>query len=399
MVEEKQKYNFKEFILSLTAYMNENDLNSTDTIKFNQILFKLQNIDAIVENVDEDLLESIKNYYESTNTYCRNIMAGNMSYLSNLSTTLDSILQTLIKYINYSLIFNNKSNIKLYIRNYKSEISKQKNTLESETKDILNYIADKKQNIEKDDSDLNSKIKELENELENLKSKQERINTDSNNIINQSMTTNNKFIEDSKNKLDELYNNSEKELIDKFDKLSIEYQSKFEELLKAVEQKDKKISELISIVGEKARIGEYKKNADSSHKERMIWQYITIALFLIAFIVMIIVTFTSKDYDKYTIIKYIVSALLMGAATYTAKQASNSRKDEIYFRKQELELASIDIYLENMQDANREEIKKTLATKMFGQAQSTYTNKYDEKKGFSTDDFTKIVESLKSLLK
>ena len=73
----------------------------------------------------------------------------------------------------------------------------------------------------------------------------------------------------------------------------------------------------------------------------------------------------------------------MGAATYTAKQASNSRKDEIYFRKQELELASIDVYLENMNDDSCEEIKKTLATKMFGQAQNTYTNKYDEKKIFS----------------
>ena len=80
MVEEKQKYNFKEFILSLTVYMNENDLNSTDTIKFNQILFKLQNIDAIVENVDEDLLESIKNYYESTDTYCRNSTYYSLNY-------------------------------------------------------------------------------------------------------------------------------------------------------------------------------------------------------------------------------------------------------------------------------------------------------------------------------
>ena len=93
---------------------------------------------------------------------------------------------------------------------------------------------------------------------------------------------------------------------------------------------------------------------------------------------------------------FIVSAILMGAATYTAKQASNSRKDEVYYRKQELELASIDVYLENMEPENREEIKKTLSIKMFGQAQNTYTNKYDDKKGFSVDDVIKIIESLKN---
>jgi len=45
---------------------------------------------------------------------------------------------------------------------------------------------------------------------------------------------------------------------------------------------------------------------------------------------------------------------------------------------------------------NREEIKKTLSTKMFGQAQNTYTNKYDDKKSFSVDDLVKIIESIKN---
>lgn len=184
--------------------------------------------------------------------------------------------------------------------------------------------------------------------------------------------------------------------MDNFNELSEEYTNKFEELLKNIDAKDKKISKLIGIVGDKARIGEYKKNADMSRKERITWQIITIVLFLIAFGLMLYVTLTSKDYNKFTVFKYIVSAILMGAATYTAKQASNSRKDEVYYRKQELELASIDVYLDNMNPENREEIKKTLSTKMFGQAQNTYTNKYDDKKGFSVDDLVKIIEAIKN---
>ena len=110
---------------------------------------------------------------------------------------------------------------------------------------------------------------------------------------------------------------------------------------------------------------------------------------------MLYVTMCS-DYNKFTILKYVVSAILMGAATYTGKQASNLRKDEVYYRKQELELSSIDVYLENMQPENKEEIKKELSSKLFGQAQNTYTNKYEEKKGLSVDDIVKILETLKN---
>lgn len=42
------------------------------------------------------------------------------------------------------------------------------------------------------------------------------------------------------------------------------------------------------------------------------------------------------------------------------------------------------------------EIKKTLSSKMFGQAQNTYTNKYDDKKEFSVDDLVKIIEAIKN---
>ena len=60
------------------------------------------------------------------------------------------------------------------------------------------------------------------------------------------------------------------------------------------------------------------------------------------------VTFCIEHHDKFTIVKYLISVIIMGAATYTGRQADNSRKDEVYYRKQELILASIDVYLDNM---------------------------------------------------
>lgn len=397
MIETKVKYDFKENIYEIEKYLKVNDLDSIEFKKVNKLLFKLKNIDTMVENIDEELIsDDIGNDYNNFNSYCNDFLQGNSDYISNMLTTSDSIIKSLLKYIDFNMILNNKSNIKNYIRNYKYEITKQSSNLENEVSDILGYIKQQKDNIEKENTELNNKIKEVNDKLDSLNNNQIDLKHNVDKFIDESKRNIDEIITTEKNSIDELKDNSKKELMDNFNTLSEEYKSKFEELLRIIAEKDKKISKLIGIVGEKARIGEYKKNADMSHNERIVWQVITIILFLIAFGLMLYVTITSKDYNKFTIFKYIVSAILMGAATYTAKQASNSRKDEVYYRKQELELASIDVYLENMEPENREEIKKTLSIKMFGQAQNTYTNKYDDKKGFSVDDVIKIIESLKN---
>lgn len=87
----------------------------------------------------------------------------------------------------------------------------------------------------------------------------------------------------------------------------------------------------------------------------------------------------------------------MGATAYTTNQTSNARKDEVYYRKQQLELASIDVYLETMKLNSREEIKKNLSNKLFGQAKNTYINKYEEGKSFLIDNLVRLIEAKKEL--
>lgn len=402
MIETEQKYNLKKVIQDIEDYLysNDNSLNQTDRNTINKILFKLRNIDVIIENIDEDLInEIIDNDYNNLETYCNNVTSGNNNYISNLSSSTDSIINKIIIYIDFNMLLSNNSGIKRYVRAYKSEITRQNKILSIEVEDLLNTIQEKKNSIEDKESMLNNEIEELKNTFDLISKNQEELKNNIDNLLEEGKKNVDISIELEQTKLHELYESKEQEFEKNFNELSENYKSKFNELLKELTLKDEKVSKLIGIVGEKARIGEYKRNADSSRKERIIWQVLTVILFIIAFILMLYVTITSKDYNKFTIFKYIISAILMGASTYTAKQASNSRKDEVYYRKQELELASIDVYLESMEPANREEIKKNLSTKMFGQAQNTYTNKYDDKKGFSSDDVVKIIESLKNLVK
>ena len=397
MVETIEKYNLKETIKNIEKHILSCNLSDSEKENINIILFRMKNIDVIIENIDEDLITSdTESDYKSLISYCQNFLNGSNSYISNMLSISNNILNNLIKYIDYNSLFNNKSNIKGYIRNYKYEITKQNNILKEEVSGILEYINDKKNNIDQEDTELNDKIQNLKNEFDVLENNQDELKNSVEKFLDESKQNIGEMLETENNNINEFKNNSKKDLDNKFETLSNEYKEKFDNFLKIIEEKDKKISTLIGIVGEKTRIGEYKKNADKSRIERIIWQVLTIVLFLSAFGLMLYVTLTTKDDSKYMLFKYIVSVILMGTATYTAKQASNSRKDEVYYRKQELELASIDVYLENMQPENREEIKKILSAKMFGQAQSTYTNKYDDKKGFSVKDVLKIIEAIKN---
>ena len=395
MVEVEEKYNFKEIIKKIQDYISQTEFNVNDANQINRMMFKLRNIDVISENIDEDLYSSlIEADYRNLVNYCDNFISGNHNYLSNLFNTINSILSNILQYVDYGILLNNRSGIKNSVRIYKTEITRQGNLIEKEVKELIDDIHQKEQALENEDSNINLLFNSLNNIINELESKQHILNQNADNLISQSKTKIDSLIEEERKKLEDNYEEEKKNMNSNFNKISEENIEKFSTLYEEIKTKDKQISDLLDIVGEKARIGEYNKNANSSRKERIIWQVITVLLFIVAFVIMIYVTFYTKNYDKFTIVKYIISAVVMGAATYTGRQASNSRKDEVYYRKQELELASIDVYLDNMSSENRESIKKDLSSKMFGQAQNTYNNKYDEKKGFSVDDLIKIIESI-----
>ena len=102
--------------------------------------------------------------------------------------------------------------------------------------------------------------------------------------------------------------------------------------------------------------------------------------------------------EKENIFRYIVSVILLGMSGYTGKQASNLRKDEVYYRKQQLELSSIDVYLDDIPQETKILIKKELSNKIFGQAGETYKSKYDDNTNETLDKVVKLVENLSRII-
>lgn len=396
MTETEQRYELKNIIDNLKEYYKNGTFSDNKTHLLEVILYKLNNIDTILENIDQDILgTTISSDYNNCKTYTTNIIKNNDSSLTYLNNTLDTIFSKIYEYVDFKMLLGNRSEIKKYIREYKYNISRQSGILENEVNDIKDLIRERKDEINNDNSELNKSLNTFKEELNTINEQKDKLKQKINEMLETEKEVLKIQLNDETKKLNEQYNKIIEECNQKFETLSISYKNSFDSLLTQLKEKEKQISELVGIVGKKSKIGEYKKNADSSRIERIIWQSTTIILFLIAFGIMIYVTLTSKNYNNFTIFKYIVSAILMGAAAYTSRQASNARKDEVYYRKQQLELASIDVYLESLKPESREEIKKNLSDKLFGQAKNTYTNKYDEGKSFSIDDLVRVIEAIK----
>ena len=136
---------------------------------------------------------------------------------------------------------------------------------------------------------------------------------------------------------------------------------------------NKKLEEakqLVQVIGNVGVTGKFKEIAD---QERRKADWLLIAALGLMFLVVIssgfIVWSTGKDDIVWELIAFRMTATLafLIPAIYAARESERHRRRERYNRKMELELASIDPYLELLDDAKRKEIKAKLTERFFGQ--------------------------------
>ena len=367
------------------------------TSKINKITKYINNSELSFElkSTKTTLREKLNSIY-MTESEIAQLLMNNPDNPAGITAKIDSII-SIIKII--EPIINSIVDVSIYMNR-----NGIRNNLQVYRRG-LNRLTDEIEQLKEKTTDEFEKIRENdEKKLEIINDKQAEVK---NNIDTQIVEFKDKISEMQKNinlKNDELkilednYNRTLENMKENYENkiAALENQaiSDFDKIKEDINKKDEKISELIGIIGNKANVGEYKTNADKAHTERVRWQIATVVIFGIAFIMMVLITLFTKDYNISTLARYIVSVILLGMSGYTAKQASNQRKDEIYFRKQQLELASIDIYLDDIPDEIKVEIKRDLSNKIFGQAGETYKNKYDDSANETIDKISKMIEKL-----
>lgn len=140
-----------------------------------------------------------------------------------------------------------------------------------------------------------------------------------------------------------------------------------------------KASNLFQIIGNIGVTGDFQNNAEKNRKSANIWRVIALVSMLVAVggAIVVVWRFPSTDLGwQYTALKLITAIAFTVPSAYAARESTKHRELERKYRKMELELSSIDPFIENITQEKREQLKTTIADRIFGQPE--YNNEEDE---------------------
>ena len=161
---------------------------------------------------------------------------------------------------------------------------------------------------------------------------------------------------------------------------TIEFKNYFEEKMSTIQNeansniediktKLEEAKKLVNIIGDVAITGNYQQIANNHKKAGNIWRWISISIMSILSILLIWSVWRLSDptYSWHiALVKVIALVILIYPATYASKESAMHRKLEVYNRKLELELASINPFIETFDNDAKKATKEKLVERYFG---------------------------------
>lgn len=170
-----------------------------------------------------------------------------------------------------------------------------------------------------------------------------------------------------------------------------------ESLIAALETQKAHAEKVVGIISTEAVAHGYGKTANEERDAAKIWRFVAV----VALVVWIVagLVFFALTYDKDLSLsalarQFLISTPFVLLAGFAAMQVSKHQRVERINRQQELEIAAIDPYLATFDDDTRNEVKRALAEKLFGQRELEAT-KGDSKNVLDT--VTDIAKGMKQV--
>lgn len=142
-----------------------------------------------------------------------------------------------------------------------------------------------------------------------------------------------------------------------------------QEVLDALEEKKVEASTLLQIIGNIGITGNYQNIANDEKKAADNWRRIALGLMIgMVLIIGFTIFISAADGFDWKLALFRVGAAFVLAvpAAYAAKESAKHRGLENHNRRSELELASLDPFLEKLPKETRDKVKEELTKKFFG---------------------------------
>lgn len=173
-------------------------------------------------------------------------------------------------------------------------------------------------------------------------------------------------------------------------------------LISSIEMQKAHAEKVVGIISTEAVAHGYGKTANEERDAARMWRWIAVgalSCWIVAGVVFFALTY-DKDLSLSALARqFLISTPFVLLAGFAALQVSKHQRAERINRQQELEIAAIDPYLATFDDETRNEVKRTLAEKIFGQREVEPV-KGDSKQMLDTvSDTLKAVKQIQDSLK
>ncbi|NHN36185.1 hypothetical protein G8764_02635 [Pseudomaricurvus alcaniphilus] len=156
----------------------------------------------------------------------------------------------------------------------------------------------------------------------------------------------------------------------KFDSQLSKTREDTEKLITSIKEKKSEAERIVQLVGNVGLTGNYKGAGDNEKKSADTLRNIALGCFVgtSIFVAIVLYLSASGEFDILKSFFRLTAALvLLIPGTYAAKESAKHRTLESRHRRAELELASINAYLDDLPDEERNKLKASLTDRFFGQ--------------------------------
>ncbi|QED38992.1 hypothetical protein FK178_15265 [Antarcticibacterium arcticum] len=265
--------------------------------------------------------------------------------------------------------------------------------LEKHKEKLENAILDFEKDLKNKETEIQTLIKLVENKETEIQNLSSTFRTDFENIKS---AHNQSFQNDKtqyRTEIDAVKGEFKEEIIEIREEIDTDTTDLISKLTTKLEEAER----LVNIIGNVGVTGNYQNIANSHKSSADFWRVMAI-IFMAVFsllLVWTIIDLSSEGFDWVkSVIRLVAAAALSYPATYAARESSKHRKLETQNRNAELELASINPFIENLSDDKKQIIKEKLAEKYFGNNKNDDFLNEKETEGLSIPALERLLNAL-----